>query len=262
MTTTLIQPTNEQMLSFFKALSAVQAEIEAPRKSGNNQHMRYKYTKLVDIHAVIRESFAGHGMWHFDVATLHATEGSPMPNLVVTTYVGHFDGGWISTSLACPLDTEKGLTIVQVMGKVNTYLRRYNLMNLLGLAPSDDTGEDDDGVSAPSASPSANDALRQSASKPAAPARDAAGPLAEPMNERDRMRNVWMAALIPRVLALTSPGAVEKLRDEVRAEVIEKRILNGKDDLMGAAISNLFTSRLKALDPERAAAADAVPSMG
>lgn len=257
--TTLIQPTPEQMLSFFKALSAVQAEIEAPRKSGNNSHMKYKYTKLVDIHAVIRESFAGHGMWHFDVATLQNVEGSPMPHMVVTTYVGHHEGGWISTSLPCPLDSEKGLTVVQVMGKVNTYLRRYNLMNLLGLAPSDDTGEDDDGVSAPASSPTSTDALRQ-ASKPAD--RDAAGPLSDPMSERDRMRNAWMAKLIQRVLALNSPGEVEKVRDEVRAEVIEKRILNGKDDLMGAAISNLFTTRLKALDPERAAAADAVPSMG
>ena len=64
-------------------------------------------------------------------------EGKRYITLKVTSRLLHTSEQWFEDTISIPVEAEP-----QALGKVTTYIRRYALMALVGIAPEDDDGED------------------------------------------------------------------------------------------------------------------------
>lgn len=119
-----------------KALAKAQAAMPNVVKNAQVSTGAYKfrYATLDAILDAVREPLAANGL-----AVVHAISHAN-GNLVLTARLLHESGEWLGSSV--PLAAEKGG--IQGLGSAITYLRRYTLAALLGIAADDD----DDGVAA------------------------------------------------------------------------------------------------------------------
>lgn len=117
----------------FTALAKAQGEVENATKGSTNPHFKSKYADLAEVLNTVRPTFAKHGL---SLLQSTAFEGSLVS---VTTVVAHSSGGFVSSVASCvPAKTD-----AQGVGAATTYLRRYGLAAMTGVAQ-----EDDDGVGA------------------------------------------------------------------------------------------------------------------
>lgn len=114
----------------FAALSLAQGEIENAAKSSTNPHFRSKYADLAEVLNTIRPVFSKHGLsiiqsTSFDGSLVH-----------VECIVACKTGGYITSTASCvPAKTD-----AQGIGAATTYLRRYSLAAMAGIAQEDDDG--------------------------------------------------------------------------------------------------------------------------
>ena len=94
----------------------------------------YSYATLADVSQAIMPALAKHC-----IIPMQIPSG---PSLV--TRLLHSSGQWIESDLK--IVAQDGRGGVQALGSALTYIRRYALTAMLGIAPSDE--EDDDGASA------------------------------------------------------------------------------------------------------------------
>lgn len=114
----------------FKALATAQGEVENATKSSSNPHFKSKYADLAEVLNTVRPVFAKHGL-----AILQSTEFNG--ELVsVTTTITHESGGYASSTASCVPSKTDG----QGIGSATTYLRRYSLAAMSGIAQEDDDG--------------------------------------------------------------------------------------------------------------------------
>jgi hypothetical protein len=114
----------------FAALAKAQGEVENASKSSNNPHFKSKYADLAEVLNTVRPVFAKHGL---SIVQSTAFNGAFVS---VTTLVAHSSGGLIySTASAVPSKTD-----AQGIGSTTTYLRRYSLAAMSGVAQEDDDG--------------------------------------------------------------------------------------------------------------------------
>lgn len=114
------------------ALAAAQGEIENATKNAKNPHFKNNYADLAECLNTIRPVFSAHGLaviqsaGHFDGAMV-----------TVTTIITHKTGGMISSESTCvPAKTD-----AQGIGAATTYLRRYSVAAMCGIAQEDDDGQ-------------------------------------------------------------------------------------------------------------------------
>lgn len=130
--------TDKATPELFAALSEAQAEVENASKNSSNPHFRSKYADLAEVLNTVRPVFARHGL-----SLLQSTEFDGAL-VSVTTAVAHKSGGIVTSTASCvPAKTD-----AQGIGSATTYLRRYSLAAMAGVAQ-----EDDDGNSAAHAQP-------------------------------------------------------------------------------------------------------------
>lgn len=112
-------------------LIAKDREVEVTGKTKAGAPMKYKfsYAQLAGILAGVRPVLAANGLAVTQMLTSHA-DGRP----AVQTMLLHADGGSLAGLL--PIKTD-GLN-PQDLGSLITYIRRYAILCLLGLAPDDD----------------------------------------------------------------------------------------------------------------------------
>lgn len=110
------------------ALSAFQGEVESIKKDADNPFFKSKYASLENIIATTRATLAKHGL---------AVTQLPIGDNELTTILLHKSGEFIETTVRL---NAKDRT-PQAIGSAITYMRRYTLSAILGLA----TDEDDDG---------------------------------------------------------------------------------------------------------------------
>jgi hypothetical protein len=79
--------------------------------------------------------------------------------VTITTVLMHSSGEWISTSIAMSVEQVKGKTLVQELGSIITYLRRYSLASMAGVYSDQDTDGND-----PNAEKSQNKSEKSSSS--------------------------------------------------------------------------------------------------
>jgi len=125
------------MKQLFAAFAAFQSEVRDPVKDSSNPHFKSRYADLHGVLAAVRPVLAKHGL--AITQTINVREGQVHP--LLETMLLHTSGESISSTV--PLAVSKSGP--QEFGSVMSYLRRYSLMALLGIAGADD---DDDGEAA------------------------------------------------------------------------------------------------------------------
>lgn len=116
--------------ALFGALATAQAEVENASKVAANPHYKSRYADLAEVLNTVRPVFARYGI---SIMQSTAFDGATVS---VTTVLGHRDGGWASSCASCvPAKTD-----AQGIGAATTYLRRYALAAIAGIAQEDDDG--------------------------------------------------------------------------------------------------------------------------
>lgn len=134
------------------ALACAQAEIENATKTSANPHFKSRYADLAEVLNTCRPVLARNG-----ICIMQST-GFDGSTVAVSTVLAHKSGGWVSAVSNCvPAKTD-----AQGIGAATTYLRRYSLAAIVGIAQ-----EDDDGQSAQHAGKPAPTRASASAEKPA-----------------------------------------------------------------------------------------------
>jgi len=120
-------PANE----IFGALAKAQAGIKNAIRESTNPHFRSRYADLASVKEACWESLTAAGI---AVVQMPINDG---PNIGVVTLFAHGSGQWIEgTVYVAPTKYD-----AQGVGSVITYLRRYALAAMAGVAPDDDDGE-------------------------------------------------------------------------------------------------------------------------
>ncbi len=113
------------------ALAKAQAEVEGAAKDRVNPHFKSSYATLASIWEACRGALSKYGV---AVVQSPVAEGALV---TVTTLLAHASGEWIRSSLsALARDATP-----QSIGSATTYLRRYGLASMVGIAPEDDDGQ-------------------------------------------------------------------------------------------------------------------------
>lgn len=121
----------EELGELFKALAAAQADIEFAEKDSQNPHFKSNYANLASVYRACKAALSKQSL---SVAQMLSTRDG---NAGCYTILGHSSGQWMRGWLeARPLKPD-----VQGFGSAFTYLRRYALAAMVGVAPD----EDDDG---------------------------------------------------------------------------------------------------------------------
>ncbi len=114
----------------FKALAQAQLEIQNAEKDTANDFLNSKYASLAAVMAVCREPLAKNGL-----AIMQLPRLTQSPGVVeLETMLTHESGQYISTiwQMAPPKTDPQGL------GSCLTYMRRYMISAMLGIAQQDD----------------------------------------------------------------------------------------------------------------------------
>jgi hypothetical protein len=119
-------------------------DVDYPSKKEGGGRTKYKYESFADVARAVDPVFAAHGLaYRFSIA-------QAADQVTVTCIVSHADGYSDRTNLVGKVDPgSTGMSMVQALGSVLTYLQRYSLRAAIGLA----AGVDDDGRAAGGASP-------------------------------------------------------------------------------------------------------------
>ena len=114
-----------------KALAQAQSEVENATKGSINPHFKNRYADLAEVLNTVRPVFASHGL---SIVQSTSYDGSLVS---VTTTILHAEGGYISSTASCvPAKAD-----AQGVGASTTYLRRYALAAMTGIAQEDDDGQ-------------------------------------------------------------------------------------------------------------------------
>jgi hypothetical protein len=116
--------------ALYTALAAAQAELGGVAVDASNNYG--KYATLAAVLATVLPVFSRHGL-----AVVQLLSDGDGGRVCVTTRICHQSGGSIESSLSGKpaRDTPQG------QGSTITYLRRYALMAVAGVAPVDDDGQ-------------------------------------------------------------------------------------------------------------------------
>lgn len=122
-----------------EAIAAAQSEIDNAEKDATNPAFRSKYATLASVYNACRPALAKH-----KVAVIQVPFNLPEGDIGIATLLAHPSGEWIKGRLYCkPTKYD-----AHGVGSVLTYMRRYSLSAMVGVAPEDDDGNA--GVSKPS----------------------------------------------------------------------------------------------------------------
>lgn len=125
---------SEQIGDLVTALAKAQLEFTFAAKDSTNPAFNSKYADLAANIIAVRPALSKHGiaLMQFDSSDIERQTAS------VTTSI-HLAEQWISVTVEAPATGNKGFN-VQSLGACWTYLRRYTLQALCGLASDDDDG--------------------------------------------------------------------------------------------------------------------------
>jgi hypothetical protein len=126
---------SESIVKLAEALAKFQAEVKNPANTATNPYYKSKYAPLGDVLNTVRPVLGKYGL-SFVQNQVTDENGK----LGVTTMLMHSSGEYVETD---PIFSTPEKNTPQGLGSVSTYLRRYQLSSVLGIASEDD----DDGNS-------------------------------------------------------------------------------------------------------------------
>lgn len=121
---------SENIAAIASALAEAQAEIENVTKDASNPAFRSQYATLAAVLDVCRPVMARHGI------AIIQTPGNDGDAVTLTTTLAHKSGEWMETTVG----VVPGKRDAQGIGSAVTYLRRYSLAAMCGVAQEDDDG--------------------------------------------------------------------------------------------------------------------------
>jgi hypothetical protein len=125
---------NQSRMAFDEAVAAAKAEIPVIIKNASG-HNNKRYANFAAIAKTIDPVIGNHGLsYRFRTAQTDKA-------ISVTCILSHKSGHFEETTLSGPADASGSKNAIQAIGSTLTYLQRYSLVQMLGLAAS----EDDDG---------------------------------------------------------------------------------------------------------------------
>ncbi len=115
------------------ALSSFQGELQDVHKG--RKGYGYDYADLSAVFETVRPSLLKHGL------SIAQPVGGSDNRIELTTILMHKSGQYISSAVSIPVDlTNKKMNALQAAGSTITYMRRYCICSILGLATTDDDG--------------------------------------------------------------------------------------------------------------------------
>lgn len=115
------------------ALAKAQATVENAKKVSNNPHFKSKYADLATIWDVIRGPLTDNG-----ISVVQLPCEAPAGQVGLVTHILHSSGESISERFFVGL---KDASNPQQVGSALTYMKRYALLGVAGIASEDDDGE-------------------------------------------------------------------------------------------------------------------------
>jgi len=124
---------SESIAALAAALSKAQGVMEGASKESKNDFFKSKYADLSSVWDACRKPLSDNGLSVAQLSTLIEEH----PDMVcIETILLHSSGEWIKGRLAAkPVKADP-----QSIGSCITYLRRYSLQSMVGIAPEDDDG--------------------------------------------------------------------------------------------------------------------------
>ncbi len=129
--------TSPEIGTLAEAIAKAQAELENVDQTGKNPAFKAadgkasKYVKLGAVLDTVRPIFSKHG-----IAVVQMPVNGEGSNVGIVTLLAHSCGQWIESRMyVAPMKFD-----AQGAGSAITYLRRYSLMAMTGVAPDDDDG--------------------------------------------------------------------------------------------------------------------------
>ena len=115
----------------FAALAKAQNAVENATKGSINPHFKNRYADLAEVLNTVRPVFSSYGL---SIIQNPAFDGSLVS---VHTALCHESGGYVTAIASCvPAKAD-----AQGVGAATTYLRRYSLASITGVAQEDDDGQ-------------------------------------------------------------------------------------------------------------------------
>jgi len=131
--------TSQELNELAKALSAAQSEIMAASKDRENPYFKSSYATLASVWDACRGPLTKNGL---SVTQLPVNQNGSVG--VVTTLL-HGSGQWMRSVLFAKPEKDTP----QALGSCLTYVRRYALSAVVGVAPEDDDGNEASGNGKP-----------------------------------------------------------------------------------------------------------------
>jgi len=119
---------SESIKELATALAKAQGEIENATKATNNAFFKSKYADLAECLNTVRPVFSKHGLSLSQFPSFENGIAS------VESILMHGSGEWISNVASAPVSKQDA----QGVGSATTYLLRYSLAAIAGIAQEDD----------------------------------------------------------------------------------------------------------------------------
>ena len=123
---------SEQVGELITALAKAQSEFTFAPKESKNPAFGSRYADLASVIAAVRPVLSRHG-----IALIQADESDCARQVASVTTSLHHGEQWIAVTAEAPAIDKNGFH-AQSLGKAWTYLRRYTLQAITGLASEDD----------------------------------------------------------------------------------------------------------------------------
>ena len=124
--------TSDQIGELAKSLAKAQGAIKNALKDSTNPHFKSRYADLASVWDAIREPLTSNGL------SVVQTPSSVENKVQCTTMLLHESGQFVRDTMSMTPTQNTP----QAQGSCLTYLRRYMLQSIAGVAPDDDDGNE------------------------------------------------------------------------------------------------------------------------
>ncbi len=131
----------EALANFQSSVPTISKNKTAKVSTKGGGSYSYNYADIADVLQSVRSDLSKNGL---SVSQFPENENIVINNIVqeyvvVTTKIMHKSGQWLQSSIKGCISANQGrMSNMQGIGSITTYLRRYSLASMLGLATDDD----------------------------------------------------------------------------------------------------------------------------
>ena len=203
--------TSENISNISKALVGAVSLIEDAKRTESAHN--YDYADLAGVLAAARPALIAN-----ELAVLQPPSTTVEGRICVTTRILHSSGEWMESDISLSPETLNRSNVAQATGSVITYLRRYSLAGVMGIAQIDD-----DGVMA--------EQPKKTPSKKSAVKKQIAAPAKKPESAEYEITAIIQAGLDQNIV---KPATLQAWKDQgVSQEDAEKKV----NSVMGQAVA-------------------------